>query len=148
MSNTYDKYKLTRKVHGKQNLDDPVHEAVVHLAAYSTPDADICHILKITQSDVDAILADPLAQKRLAYKQKLIAKKKVMPKTPEECLSFAKVSLVRLSKSAETGKVQVDALKALASIAIDERKNAPSTAPVASVDDSALLDMLTTKESE
>ena len=116
MANHWVKYELHRQINGKINLADEKHEQIIHLLAHDDPRDDIKRMLGVDDAYIDAVLADPLAQKRLHHKRRLIAndaRRIKDPKTDAECRLFVRENLVRLSKKAKQDKDRIAALKAL-----------------------------------
>jgi hypothetical protein len=108
---------------GSGCLDDTRAEQIAWLLGDGRTPEEVQAHFKLSSGDYQAITATDLFQRRLTYLTNKNKRKVKLPTTPDECLAFAKRSLVRLSKSADSDKTKVDALKALASVAIDERKN-------------------------
>ena len=138
--NTYDKYKLSRQVRGKENLQDPTAEAVVHLSAKGSVPEDIVIVFAnagktITLEQIEDILAQPLAQKRLKYKQTIQEHHTPRPTTPDAIWDFAIRGLVKMARLGETEKVKVDALRVLATVS---RGQASAPIQVSSEDDDIL----------
>jgi len=138
------KWNMVRQLRGSACLPNTIAENIAWLLSDGRTPEEIKAHLTIADDDYTAATTTELFKRRLDYLTKQ-ANRKVklkMPTTPDECLAFAKRSLVKLSKSAETDKTKVDALKALAAVAIDERKNAPIQGPQVQTADADLLKLL------
>lgn len=138
--NTYDKYELQRRVDGRLNLPNKTHEAAIHLIANGTDAEDVPTFLpEITSEEVTALLADPLAQRRLEWKRKNLGNE--APKCPtsqEGFYQFALKKLWKLANTADADKDKIAALKVLAEIA----GKAPDPKPQPSDDGSEKLSQL------
>ena len=138
--NKFEKYKNRRKVSGRMALDSQQHEDCLHLIAEGNSKEAVTEMLGITAEEIETLLASPLGQRRFQFISQEKARADYEPSSPDECLSYVKQRLVKLSKEGED-KVKIEALKSLARVAIDERENQPAKAagPVA---DSADLEKL------
>ena len=145
MPSNYEKYKLTRKVMGKTSLVPYQHEAIADMVANKVPVEHIQLEFKLTPEALQVILDEPMVQRRIAYKLKL--KTPYIPKTAEQCLEYAIKHLVRLGRKAKTDKDKVSALKNVAEIAIELKKDNKNKAPAPIQVNMDLLDDLD-KESE
>jgi hypothetical protein len=129
--NRYDQYEAKRRTDGRLCLDSKLDEHICSLLADNEPAEEIIKLLAeqaVTLEQIAALKERPLAQRRIGWLRKKNAREDQEPKTADECLAFVKSKLVELSKTATEDKSRIDALKALASVAIDERKN-PSVVP-------------------
>lgn len=127
-----DKKKLYHKIRGSRVLADKAAEAVAFLLSSKIDEAAMLRHVGITDEQYGQIIADDEYKARLAYLSTKSNREKKRPKTPDECLDYVKKSLWTISKSADDDdkKTKIAALKALADVAIDERKNRPTGAGV------------------
>ena len=123
-----DKKKLYHKIRGSRVLLDKTAEAVAYLLSGKIDEATVLRQVGIGDEEYNRITKDDDFKARLAYLSNKSNRQKKRPKSPDECLDYVKKTLWRISKSAGEDKTKIDACKALASVAIDERKNRPSEA--------------------
>jgi hypothetical protein len=121
-----DKKKLYHKIRGSRVLADKTAEAVAYLLCSGIEEAAMLRHVGITDEQYNQIIANDDYKARLAYLSNKSNREKKRPKTPDECLDYVKKTLWKISKSAADDKAKIDACKALAGVAIDERKNRPA----------------------
>ena len=132
--NKFDKYGMKRRTGGRLCLPDPVDDLIAGLLADGETAEQIVRLTAehgVTAERVEGLEEQPLVERRIAYlrQQKRATEDTSVPSTPDQCLAFVKKKLVALASSADDDKNKITALKALADVAIDERKNpsAPNT---------------------
>jgi hypothetical protein len=123
--NRYENYAERRRLSGRLALPDKDSENALHFLAEGIEKSNIPEMMegKITVEQIDALLATSVGQRRLTFLNQQEDKE---PESPDECLKFVKSNLKEISKSAVDDKNKIAALKALADVAIDERKNRPA----------------------
>lgn len=126
---TFNKYESKRRTDGRLCLDDLVDESVAKMLAEDELDSEIVTLLAdkgVTHERIEAVRLNPLAQRRVKWLRKTIARDSYEPETPDECLKYVKQQLVAINKGSDTAtKDRITALTQLGKLAIDERTNAP-----------------------
>lgn len=125
---TYDKYAAKRRTDGRLCLDDHLADQICRMLAEDEPHEEILKLVPdASQERIAALLSDPLAQRRVIWLRKKIAREDYEPESPEEVLSYVKKRLVSIDKNSDTAnKDRIAALRELGRVAIDERQNQPA----------------------
>ena len=132
----FNKYESKRRTDGRLCLDDLVADSICRMLAEDEDDTEIIKLLAaegVDQKRIDDVRGQPLAQRRVKWLRKIIARDNYEPETPDECLKYVKSRLVSIDKSSDTEtKDKIVALRELGKLAIDERKNGSGEiAPIA-----------------
>lgn len=138
-SQNRDKYILKRRVEGKLNLANNIHEAAVHLIAGGSLFPEVVEALEgqISLEELTALMETPEARKRLQYKLDHPQARAPKPKNNEEFKQYALQKLYKIAEHDETAsKDKVQACKALGELA--HKFTDPGTTPMTQVIDPAL----------
>jgi hypothetical protein len=125
--NRYENYAERRRLSGRLALPDQHAENALHFLAEGVALGDIPKVMEgqITVEQIDALLSTSVGQRRLTFLKQQEDRER-QPESPDECLKFVKNHLIGIAKDAADEKTRITALKALADVAIDERKNRPA----------------------
>jgi hypothetical protein len=123
MGDQFSKYKAKYRTDGRLCLPDLHDDLICSLLADGESDEEIIKLADTDQAEIDRLRSDLFAQRRVRWLKDRNNKEDREPKTPDECLAFVKSRLVSLAKNADGDKPKIDALTALAKVAIEEKKH-------------------------